>query len=129
MTFVLNVGLLPLLDCVMVTVGDAARSGHEPTAWPSTSPVSESTAHQSCRVVVLVGTVIAHVACTPPTAAVIVALPAATAVTSPLASTVATAGALDVHVIVALTGLPFASSGVALSCSVAPICTDADAGV
>ena len=62
-------------------------------------------------------TVIADVPLFPSLVAVIVAEPGATAVTRPFASTVATPGALVVQLIVRPeSGLPFASSGVAVSC-------------
>jgi hypothetical protein len=52
-------------------------------------------------------------------ASVIVAEPAATAVTSPLPFTVATAGALLAHVTTRpVSGFPLASCGVAVSCAV-----------
>src|SRR5207247_388283 len=66
----------------------------------------------------------------PSLVAVIVALPAATPPTSPLVLTVATAALLVAHVPVRpVSGLPDASLGVAVSCTVAPTCTLADAGV
>ena len=62
-------------------------------------------------------TVIADVPLFPSLVAVIVAEPGATAVTRPFASTVATPSALVVQLIVRPeSGLPFASSGVAVSC-------------
>ena len=61
-------------------------------------------------------TAIAAVPPRPSLVAVIVALPAATAVTSPLALTLATAGALLAHVTTRPdSGLPLASVGVAVS--------------
>ena len=75
-------------------------------------------------------TVMAAVPGRPSLVAVMVAGPAATPVTSPLAETVATPLALVVHV----TGrpvstLPLASRSVAASCTVAPTCTLAGVGV
>src|SRR5437773_648632 len=75
-------------------------------------------------------TVIVEVPLCPSLVAVIVAEPAVTPVTSPLPLTVATA----VLLLAQLTarpdnGLPFASLGVAASCTVWPTCTDADAGL
>src|SRR5439155_1438944 len=55
--------------------------------------------------------------------------PAATLVTSPLASTVATAGVLLAHVTTRPdSGLPLTSLGVAASCTVWPACIVADPG-
>jgi len=72
-------------------------------------------------------TVIAAVPLFPSLVAVIVADPAATPLTSPFAETVATAGALLVHVTTrSLSGLSFASSGVAVTCTVLPTDTVAD---
>src|SRR6185503_12595033 len=74
-------------------------------------------------------TVIDDVANLPSLVAVIVADPAATAVTRPLAETVATAGALlDQVTTRPLNTLPAESLVVALSCAVAPTRTLADAG-
>jgi len=55
--------------------------------------------------------------------AVMVVVPTAFAVTTPEGDTVATAAAADDHVTVAATGLPFWSSGLAVSCSVWPTAT------
>src|SRR4029077_20672621 len=75
-------------------------------------------------------TVIADVPLLPSDVAVIVAVPTATAVTSPLPSTVATAVLLLPQVTTRPdNGLPFASLGVAVSCSVSPTTTLAGAGV
>jgi hypothetical protein len=77
------------------------------------------------------GTVTDAVPATPSIVAVIVAVPGATAVTSPVALTVATPGALDVQ----LAGprparvAPPASRAVAVSCWVAPTATVAGVGV
>jgi hypothetical protein len=66
-------------------------------------------------------TVMVTAADTPPDVAVIVALPLATAVTSPVPDpTVATAGADDTHVTAASIASPRASLGVALSLNVSP---------
>jgi hypothetical protein len=59
-----------------------------------------------------------------------VAEPDATPVTSPELLTVATAAALVLRVTDRpVSGVPLASFGVAVSCSVAPACTDAGSGV
>jgi hypothetical protein len=74
-------------------------------------------------------TVIVAVPAFPSLVAVIIAVPAATAVTRPLADTDATVGALDVHAIVRPGSVPPAESfGVALSCNVWPIPMLPDAG-
>src|SRR5881396_2431009 len=66
----------------------------------------------------------------PSLVAVIVAVPAALPVTSPLAVTVATAVLLLPQLTVRPdNGLPFASFGVAVSCTVWPTCTDAVLGL
>src|SRR6266550_3278171 len=65
----------------------------------------------------------------PSLVAVIVAVPAATAVTRPLADTVATPGTLLAHVTTRpISAEPFASSGVAVSWTVCPTGTLAEAG-
>src|SRR5438034_4219043 len=65
----------------------------------------------------------------PSEVAVIVVEPAATPVTRPLLFTVAAAVLELVHVTVRpANGLPFASFGVAVSCTAWPTCTDAVAG-
>src|SRR5947208_8277156 len=75
-------------------------------------------------------TVMADVPLCPSLVAVMVAEPATFPVTSPLVLTVATAVLLLDHVIVRPdSGLPFASFGVAVSCTVLPSFTLADAGV
>ena len=66
-------------------------------------------------------TVTAVVAVRPLDVAVIVAEPAAMAVTRPLAETVATVAADDDHVVVDVTATPEALRGVAVSCPVCPI--------
>src|SRR6266566_4169140 len=77
-----------------------------------------------------VATVTAAVPLCPSLAAVIVAAPTPIDVTSPLAFTVATPALLLAHVTVRpVSGLPFPSSGVAVSCVVAPTCTVVDAGL
>src|SRR6266566_1412673 len=76
------------------------------------------------------GTVIAELPLFPSLVAVIFAEPVATPVTSPLPFTVATPGASVDHVIaLPESGLPLASSGVAVSCWVVPTNTEADAGL
>src|SRR3989441_59933 len=75
-------------------------------------------------------TVTAAVPVFPSLVAVIVAAPAATPLTSPLALTVATAWLLLVHVTARpLNGPPFASFGVAASCAVCPTCSASVVGV
>src|SRR5207247_11080304 len=75
-------------------------------------------------------TVMADAPLFPSLVAVIVAVPAVFPVTSPLALTVATAVLLLAQVTVRpLSGFPFASFGVAVSCIVWPTCTDAVAGL
>src|SRR4029077_3874498 len=75
-------------------------------------------------------TVSAEVPLLPSDVAVIVAVPTATAVTSPLPSTVATAVlSLDQVTTRPDNGLPFASLGVAVSCTVSPTTTLAGDGV
>src|SRR5207247_10923470 len=75
-------------------------------------------------------TVIAAVPLCPSLAAVIVAAPAPTPVTRPLAATVATAVLpLDQLTVRPVSGLPFASFGVADSCCVCPTATLADVGL
>src|SRR5205809_746366 len=75
-------------------------------------------------------TLISAVPLWPSLVAVIVAEPAATLVTSPLAFTVATAGVLLAHVTTRPdSGLPLTSLGVAASCTVWPACIVADPGV
>src|SRR2546430_13153686 len=66
----------------------------------------------------------------PSLVAVIVAVPAADPVTSPLALTVATPAALVPHAIVRpVSTFPLASSSLAVTCTVAPTGTLSDAGL
>src|SRR5712692_407432 len=75
-------------------------------------------------------TITAAIPVFPSLVAAIVAAPSARPVTRPLADTVATALLLVVQVTVRpLSGLPFASLGVAVSCTVAPTRTTAVAGL
>jgi hypothetical protein len=74
-------------------------------------------------------TVMVALPLTPSAIAVIVAEPGATAVTSPLASTVATDSSLDSHAIARVSGLPDASLAVAVSCCVEPATMLVAAGV
>jgi len=75
-------------------------------------------------------TVILAVPLCPSLVAVIVAAPVATAVTSPVEFTLAVAVLLlDQLMVRPESGLPFASFGVAVSCTVCPTCTLADAGL
>src|SRR6266513_2149363 len=74
-------------------------------------------------------TVIRAVPLFPSLVAMIVAEPAVFAVTSPLPFTLATVVSLDAQVMTRpVSGLPFASVGVALSCTVCPVATLAVAG-
>src|SRR5947209_14107317 len=74
-------------------------------------------------------TVIAAVPLLPSLVAVIVAVPTACAVTSPVALTVATAWLALAHVMVRPeSGLPLASRGVAVSCTAPPVWSVCDAG-
>src|SRR5438105_13211786 len=75
-------------------------------------------------------TVMVAVPLCPSLVAVIVAVPAALPVTNPLVLTVATLASLEAHVTVRPgSGLPLASCGVAVSCTVHPTCTLAVGGV
>src|SRR5437762_2448106 len=75
-------------------------------------------------------TVMAAVPLCPSLVAVIIAVPATWPVTSPVALTVATLVLLEAHVTVRpVSGLPVASLGVAVSCSVEPTGTVAELGV
>src|SRR6266699_2486394 len=88
----------------------------EPTTTPVTRPLAL--------------TVPAELPLCPSEVAVIVVEPATTPVTSPLPLTVPTAPLLLAQVTVRpLRALPFASFGVAVSWTVCPACTDADAGL
>src|SRR6266516_6034893 len=97
------------------------------TVWPTcTDAVAGLTVTAATGTLL---TVIVAVPLCPSLVAVIVAEPAAPPVTSPLALTVATAVLLLAHVTVRPANrLPFASFGVALSCTVRPTWTDAVAG-
>src|SRR6266516_4028233 len=98
------------------------------TVWPTcTDAVAGFTVTDATGTVL---TVIVALPLCPSLVAVIVAEPAAPPVTSPLALTVATAVLLLAHVTVRPANrLPFASFGVAVSCTVWPTCTDAEAGL
>src|SRR5207247_1491202 len=75
-------------------------------------------------------TVINAVPLWPSLVAVIVAVPTTTPVTRPVAFTLAMPGVLLAQVTVRpVSGFPFASFGVAVSCTVWPACTDAVAGL
>src|SRR6266516_2735425 len=75
-------------------------------------------------------TVIADVPLTVSDVAVMVAAPAVTPLTNPLLVTVSTAVLLDAQLTVRpASALPLASLGVAVSCTVCPVGTDAEAGV
>src|SRR5438034_1225602 len=98
------------------------------TVWPSfTLADAGATATEATATCT---TVMAAVPLCPSEVAVIVVEPASFAVTSPLELTVAAAVLLEVHVTTRPdSGLPFASFGVAVSCTVCPTCTLADAGL
>jgi hypothetical protein len=98
------------------------------TAWPAcTLAVAGLTVTAATGTLV---TVIAAVPLWPSLVAVIVAEPATTPLTSPLAFTVATEVLLLDHVIVRpVSGLPLTSFGVAVSWTVCPATTVADAGL
>src|SRR5690349_4918102 len=137
-TVMAAVPLLPPLAAVIVA-GPAATPVTRPlvltvatelvlvlhvTARPLRGFPAESRAVAGVTLTVLTGTrftVIAAVPLLPPLAAVIVAEPAATPVTSPLVLTVATELALVLHVTARpLSGFPAESRGVAVSCTVLP---------
>src|SRR5712691_7344326 len=95
-----------------------------PTATLAVAGLTVTVATGTCT------TVIAAPPLCPSLVAVIVAEPATFPVTSPFELTVATAVLLLAHVTVRpVNGLPFASFGVAVSCTVLPSSTLADAGV
>src|SRR6184192_4171030 len=98
------------------------------TVWPSfTLADAGATATEATATCT---TVMAEVPLCPSEVAVIVAAPASFAVTSPLELTVAAAVLLDVQVTTRPdSGFPAASLGVAVSCTVLPSSTLADAGV
>src|SRR5437867_4016712 len=98
------------------------------TVWPAcTDAVAGLTVTDATGTVL---TVIVAVPPCPSLVAVIVAVPALTPVTSPPPLTVATAVLLLAQLTARpANGLPFASLGVAASCTVWPTCTDADAGL
>src|SRR5205809_476727 len=119
-----QVTVRPLSGFPFASFADPARC----TAWPAcTHAVAGVTVTDATGTGV---TVIAAAPLCPSLVAVIVAEPAAPPVTSPLALTVATAVLLLAHVTVRPANrLPFASFGVAVSCTVWPTCTDAEAGL
>jgi len=95
-----------------------------PTATLAVAGLTVTVATGTCT------TVIVALPLCPSHVAVIVAEPATFPVTSPFELTVATAVLLLAHVTVRpVNGLPFASFGVAVSCTVLPSSTLADAGV
>src|SRR5437773_4019315 len=127
-----------------VSLGARSERTSYCAAWPvpSSTSVKESVTELAstpvtARFVTVPGfpaggavTVRAAVPFLPSLVAVIVAVPAATPVTSPLPLTVATAAALLAHVTVRpVSGAPLASFGVAVSCTVAPAATLAVAGL
>src|SRR6266516_2941721 len=119
-----QVTVRPLSGFPFASFGVAVRC----TVWPiCTDAVAGLTVTAATGTLV---TVIVAVPLCPSEVAVIVADPAATPVTRPLALTVATAVLPLAQVMVRPeSGLPFASFGVALSCTVWPTCTDAVAGL
>src|SRR6266516_6798538 len=136
----------PVTRPLAFTVATPAASVDQMIARPESGlPLASSGVAVSCcvaptRIVALVGlkltdatgtmTVIAALPLLPSLAAVMLAVPAASAVTSPLPFTVATPGAsLDQVIVRPESGLPLASSSVAVSCCVAPAYIDAVAGL
>src|SRR3989442_4480029 len=111
-----------------------ARRPPSPPLFPSAAPFGSAVNCTACPTVRLAAagltatdatgttlTVIAAVPLWPSLVAVIVAVPAAAPLTSPLPLTVATAALLVAHVTTRpLNGVPLASFGVAASCTVAP---------
>src|SRR5438132_1181814 len=120
-TVTVAVPLCPSLVAVIVT--------GPPGPTPVTSPLPCTLSPMASWPVGAV-TVIAAVPLCPSLVAVIVADPAPAPLTSPLPLTVATAVLLLPHVTTRpVRAVPFASRGVAVSCTVAPCGTLADAGV
>src|SRR6266704_792413 len=136
----------PVTRPLAFTVATLAASVDQMIARPESGlPLASSGVAVSCsvpptRIVALVGlkltdatgtmTVIAALPLLPSLAAVMLAVPAASAVTSPLPFTVATPGAsLDQVIVRPESGFPLASSSVAVSCCVAPAYIDAVAGL
>src|SRR6266581_2053378 len=136
----------PVTRPLAFTVATLAASVDQMIARPESGlPLASSGVAVSCsvpptRIVALVGlkltdatgtmTVIAALPLLPSLAAVMLAVPAASAVTSPLPFTVATPGAsVDQVVVRPESGFPLASSSVAVSCCVAPAYIDAVAGL
>src|SRR6266568_4036511 len=130
-------GATPVTSPLPLTVATPGASVDQVIARPESGlPLASSGVAVSCcvpptRIVALVGlkltdatgtmTVIAALPLLPSLVAVMVAVPAASAVTSPLPFTVATPGAsLDQVIVRPESGLPLASSGVAVSCWVPP---------
>src|SRR6266516_3836390 len=102
------------------TLADAGVTATVATGTGVTAPVATGTGV----------TVILAVPLCPSLVAEIVAAPVATAVTSPVEFTLAVAVLLlDQLMVRPESGLPFASFGVAVSCTVCPTCTLADAGL
>src|SRR6266566_2871708 len=136
----------PVTSPLPFTVATPGASVDHVIALPESGlPLASSGVAVSCcvaptRIVALVGlkltdatgtmTVIAALPLLPSLAAVMLAVPAASAVTSPLPFTVATPGAsLDQVIVRPESGFPLASSSVAVSCCVAPAYIDAVAGL
>src|SRR5712691_409091 len=137
----------PVTSPVDDTVATAGALDAQVTDRPeSTLPAESSTVAASCTVAPASTTAVTGLTVTeatgtgftvtvarpviPSLVALIVAVPAATPVTRPPVDTVATPRALDAHVTVRpLSGLPFASFGVAVSCTVCPTITLGDAGL
>src|SRR5213592_4503796 len=108
----------------LASLGVAVSCTVEPTDTVAEAGATLTEATGTCT------TVMADVPLCPSLVAVIVAVPATLPVTSPLQLTVATVVLLLTQVTVRpVSGLPFASFGVAVSWTVLPSFTEADAGV
>src|ERR1043166_7736823 len=118
-----HVTVRPVSAFPFASFGVAASCTVDPTATEADAGATVTDATGTCT------TVIADVPLCPSLVAVIVAVPATFPVTSPLALTVATDVLLLAQVTLRpLSGLPFPSFGVAVSWTVLPSFTDADAG-
>jgi hypothetical protein len=118
-----HVTVRPVSAFPFASFGVAASCTVDPTVTEADAGATVTDATGTCT------TVIADVPLCPSLVAVIVAVPATFPVTSPLALTVATDVLLLAQVTLRpLSGLPFPSFGVAVSWTVLPSFTDADAG-
>src|SRR6266566_1508887 len=98
--------------------------------WPTKTLAEAGLTVTEATDTVATVTVITAVPFCPSLLAVIVAVPATAPVTSPLPLTAATVALLVAHVTVRpVSGLPFASFGVATSCTICPTVTVAEAGL